>query len=108
MTWLISNNSGKQIPRTEEHKNEEGMVDLGVVDILQLRNDCQQNLSFGYNYYFSPLSTQRNEFNLLQTDMLFKLVFPTVLYALKIGRQKISLLSSFSVHCFGKFFDTKK
>lgn len=86
MTWLFSNDSGKQIPHTKEHKNEEGVVDFGVVYILQLRNDCQQNLSFGRNYYSSPLSTQLNEFILLQTEMLFKLVFPTVSYALKIRR----------------------
>lgn len=60
MTWLISNNLGKQIPHIKEHKNEEGMVDLGAVYILQLRNDCQQNLSFGYNYYSSSFSTQLN------------------------------------------------
>lgn len=87
MSWLISNNSGKQRPHIKEHKNEEGMVDLEAVYILQLRNECQQNLSFGYNYYSSPLSTQLNEFILLQTEMLFKLVFPTVLYVLKIGRE---------------------
>lgn len=82
----MSNNSGKQIPHIKEHKNEEGMVDLGAACILQLRNDSKQNLSFDYNYYSSPLSTQLNEFNLLQREMLFKLMFPTVLYALKTRR----------------------
>lgn len=93
------------MPYIKEHRNEEDMVELGVVHILQLSNGCQQNLSFGYNYYFSTLSTQLSEFNLLQTEVLFKVMFPTVRYALKIRTdKKVSLLSSFSMHWFGKIF----
>lgn len=86
------------------------MVEDRVVYILQLRNDCQQNILFGYNYYFSTLSTQLNAFNLWHTEVLFKFMFPTVMYALKIRtgkKKKVSLLSSFSLHRFGKFFDPR-
>lgn len=98
MTWVFSNDSGKQMAHIKEHRNEEDMVELGVVYILQLSNGCQQNLSFGYNYYFSTLSTQLNEFNLLQTEVLFKVMFPTVRYALKIRTEKKSFLIVFVLY----------
>lgn len=77
MTWVFSNDSGRQFPHLKEHRTEEDVVELGAVNmlgavnILQLRNSCQQSLSFGYNYSFSTLSPQLSSLNMLQTEVLF-------------------------------------
>lgn len=89
MTWVFSNDSGRQLPHLKEHRTEEDVVELGAVNILQVRNSCQQNLPFGHNYPFPTLSSQLNSLNMLQTEVLFKLMFSTIRYALKIRREKM-------------------